>query len=62
MLMTQREVAQELKVSIKTLQVWRREGRIKFMNWGYRTIRFSSSEIEKFKQKHTKGAEANPAI
>lgn len=57
MLMTQREVAAELKVSIKTLQVWRREGRIKFMNWGYRTIRFSSSEIEKFKQRHVKGAE-----
>lgn len=56
MLMTQREVAAELKVSIKTLQVWRREGRIKFMNWGYRTIRFSSAEIEKFKQQHMKGA------
>jgi excisionase family DNA binding protein len=55
-LLTQREVAQELRISLKTLQRFRQAGKLKFMNWGYRTIRFSSAEIEKFKQAHLKGA------
>lgn len=62
MLMTQKEVAQELRVSVQTLRRWRNEGRIQFMNWGYRTIRFSSSEIEKFKQMHVKNVQAAPEV
>lgn len=50
MLMTQKEVAQKLRISLKTLQVWRKQGRIPFYRWGHRTIRFSSAEVEKFEE------------
>ncbi len=50
-LLTQREVANDLRVSLKTLQRLRREGQIRFMKWGYRTIRYSSGEVEKFKER-----------
>lgn len=52
MLMTQKEVASELRVSLKTLQRLRREKRLPFLRWGYRTIRFSSAEVEKFKERN----------
>lgn len=48
MLLTQKEVASQLGISIKTLQRLRQEGQVKFLAWGHRTIRFSSTEIERF--------------
>ncbi len=54
MLLTQKEVCRELRVCPKTLQRLRRAGKLKFMRWGHRTIRFSSREIERFKAEHQK--------
>jgi excisionase family DNA binding protein len=53
-LMTQKEVCEELQVSTKTLQKWRREGKLKFYQFGYRTVRFSDSEIRKLKEANQK--------
>ena len=47
-LLTQREVSELLGVSVKTLQVLRRNQKIGFVRFGHRTIRFRESEISKF--------------
>jgi len=43
--LTQQEVCQLLRISRKTLQEWRRRGRIKFYRFGHRTIRFRHSAV-----------------
>jgi len=47
-LLTQREVAVMLGVSIKTLQILRRTRKIGFARFGYRTIRFRESQVYEF--------------
>ncbi len=47
-LLTQREVAQLLGCSVKTLQIMRRAHRLPFLRFGHRTIRFRESEVSKF--------------
>lgn len=53
-LLTQAEVCQLLRVSAKTLQILRRERRIKFMRFGHRTIRFHQSAVLAFIAQATK--------
>lgn len=47
-LLTQREVSELLGVSVKTLQVLRRNQKLSFVRFGHRTIRFRESEVSKF--------------
>ena len=49
-LLTQAEAARLLGVSIKTLQLWRKSGRLHYLQFGHRTIRFAVAEIERFQQ------------
>jgi excisionase family DNA binding protein len=46
-LLTQREVAEILRISPKKLQIMRRTGQISFITFGHRTIRFRPSEIQR---------------
>lgn len=47
-MLTQREAAKRLQISVKTLQILRRQRRINFFRLGYRTIRIAESEIQQF--------------
>jgi excisionase family DNA binding protein len=47
-LLTQREVSELLGVSVKTLQLLRRNQKLAFVRFGHRTIRFRESEVSKF--------------
>lgn len=44
-LLTQEEVCNLLGICAKTLQVWRRQGRVSFSRLGYKTIRIRQSEV-----------------
>jgi excisionase family DNA binding protein len=44
-LLTQSEVCALLGISVKTLQVWRRQGKVLFARLGYRTIRIRQSQV-----------------
>ena len=48
-LLTQREAAQMLRVSVKWMQVARREGRIGFVRLGHRTVLIPKREVERLK-------------
>lgn len=45
-LLTQREAAQMLRVSVEKLRRMRYEGELEFVNLGYRSVRIRQSEIE----------------
>ncbi len=49
-LLKQKEVIAILGVSPKTLQKWRRNGRIRAVSFGYRSIRIRQSEVERIEQ------------
>ncbi len=53
MLFTQKQVAAELLVSVKTIQRMRRSGELSFIQWGHRSIRIRSEEVERLKQRFT---------
>ncbi len=57
-LLTQREVATLLGVSIKTLQILRRNRKIGFARLGHRTIRFRESQVSAFLQKRERAIDA----
>jgi excisionase family DNA binding protein len=46
--LTQSEVCSRLRISRKTLQVYRKQGRIQFRNFGHRSIRIKESELAQF--------------
>lgn len=48
MLLTAKEVAERLGVSQGTVKRWYREGKLKGVQLGYRTLRFRVAEIEKY--------------
>jgi excisionase family DNA binding protein len=54
-LLTQREVCQALRISPKTLQRWRRDGRIRFCSLGYRSIRIRESAISHLLARYEQG-------
>lgn len=43
--LTQREVCEALRISLKTLQVWRRQRRLTFYRFGHKTVRIRESEL-----------------
>lgn len=51
--LTQKEVAAELKVSVKTLRNWRRAGKLPFARLGHRTIRISDSVLVKLRKENS---------
>jgi excisionase family DNA binding protein len=46
--LTQSEVCSRLRISRKTLQIYRKQGRIQFRNFGHRSIRIRESELAMF--------------
>jgi excisionase family DNA binding protein len=52
-LLTQREVSELLGLSVKTLQVLRRNRKIEFVRFGHRTIRIRESEVSRFCSQHS---------
>jgi excisionase family DNA binding protein len=46
--LTQAEVCSRLRISPKTLQQYRKQGRIPFRNFGHRSIRIRESEVAMF--------------
>ena len=48
--LTQSEVCSRLRISRKTLQVYRKQGRIQFRNFGHRSIRIRESEVAIFER------------
>jgi excisionase family DNA binding protein len=49
-LLTQKEVAAMLRVSLKTVQLLRRNHRLPFERYGHRTVRVRESALAQFKQ------------
>ena len=47
MMFTAEQVAKKLGVSRDTIMRWYRDGKLKGVRLGYRTVRFRSAEIEK---------------
>jgi len=47
-LLTQREVCALLRIAPKTLQNLRRAGKIRFVKFGYRSIRFRQDDVAAF--------------
>jgi len=47
-LLTTRETCERLRVCPKTLQIYRREKRLSYVNLGHRSIRYRESVIEGF--------------
>lgn len=56
-LMTTKEVAKFLRVSVETLADWRREGKLKSMRLNHRTVRISRSEVQRFLDECQEGAQ-----
>jgi excisionase family DNA binding protein len=54
-LMTMRDLAKMLKVSVPTIYSWVKARKIPFIKIGERSIRFKVSEIDQFLQEHTFG-------
>jgi excisionase family DNA binding protein len=52
-LFTQKQVAAELQVCVKTLQRMRRSGQLRFIQWGHRSIRIREEEVERLKRRYT---------
>ncbi len=52
-LWTQQELAERLRVSVKTLQVWRRTGKLGFVRFGHCTVRIPESEVARLIQEST---------
>ena len=46
-LLTQAEVSEVLGISAKTVQRWRKEGKLMFSRLGHRTVRIHQSEVLK---------------
>lgn len=44
---TQKEVAKRLRLSLKTIQNWRRDGKLQAIVLGHRTVRISESEVQR---------------
>lgn len=52
-LLTQKEAASLLRVSVKTLQILRRTGKLPFVKFGFHCIRFKQEDIERFVRERT---------
>lgn len=57
-LLTKKEVARELKVSVRCLENWMRDRQIAYIKCGA-AVRFSVAALEEFQRTHT--VTANPA-
>lgn len=52
-LLTQRQVCEMLQIAPATLKQWRRAGRIRFVQLGYRTVRIRESEVNRLCEART---------
>ena len=48
MLLTIKEVCKQLKITRSTLRIWEKQGKIKRIKLGDKSIRYESLEIKKF--------------
>jgi len=53
-MLTQKEVLKLLRVSPKTLQNWRRTRKIRYVSFGYNSIRFRQEDVEDFISRHAR--------
>jgi len=49
-LLTSRETADYFRISTGTLQNWRRDGIIRGLKMGFRTVRYAREEVERVKR------------
>ena len=48
---TMAQVAEELQVSLRTVMRWVKDGKIKVVRLGYRTVRITEEELNRIKTK-----------
>lgn len=50
--LTQQEVCQLLRISAKTLQVYRKTGKIGYLRYSHNKIRFTHQQVAEYIRKH----------